>query len=155
MIAVLQRVAAASVSADNYDSGKCGGGLVILLGVSPEDERLDADLLSEKIAKCRIFTDENDKLSLSVNDIGGSVLVVPNFTLLADYSHGNRPDFTGSAPYEKAKELFEYFVGRMSALVPGGAEKGMFGEDMTLTMCCRGPVTIVMDSNVLKSRKHK
>lgn len=155
MIAVLQRVAAASVSAENYDSGKCAAGLVILLGVSAEDERLDADLLSEKIAKCRIFTDENDKMSLSVNDIGGSVLVVPNFTLLAAYSHGNRPDFMGSAPYAKAKELFEYFSRRMSSLVPGGVETGMFGEDMTLTLCCRGPVTIVMDSNVLKSKGKK
>ena len=98
MKAVLQRVTEATVFADGEFSGKCERGLMILLGVAKEDTEEDALLLAEKISKLRIFTDENDKMNLSVKDIDGEVLVVSNFTLNANYSHGNRPEYMQAAP---------------------------------------------------------
>ena len=92
MIAVLQRVSKASVSVDGEVVGKCEKGLAILLGVSDGDLDKDAEVLAEKISKLRIFTDENDKMNLSLMDVDGEALVISNFTLLANYAHGNRPD---------------------------------------------------------------
>ena len=109
MIAVLQRVSKASVSVDGKIVGKCGKGLAILLGVADGDSEKDAAVLSEKISKLRIFTDENDKMNLSVMDIDGEALVVSNFTLLANYAHGNRPDYMSAAKPAEADRLYEYF----------------------------------------------
>ena len=105
MICVLQRVLSASVVADKAQAGKIGRGLYILLGVEKGDDKADATVLAEKISKLRIFTDENDKMNLSVKDIDGEALVVSNFTLNANYSHGNRPDYFNSAPPAVADEL--------------------------------------------------
>ena len=98
MIAVLQRALSASVIADGVPSGKCGKGFLILLGVLKNDTSEDALLLAEKISKLRVFSDEEGKMNLSLKDVAGSALVVSNFTLGANYSHGNRPDFFESAP---------------------------------------------------------
>ena len=152
MIAVLQRAAKAAVCVDNKTVGEIGKGLLILLGVSVEDTREDAELLCKKILACRIFTDENDKMNLSVRDVCGSVLVVSNFTLLANYAHGNRPDYMGAARPEQAIPLYEYFV----ELVRNNGipvATGEFGADMQVSLVGDGPVTIVMDSNQLKRKK--
>ena len=149
MIAVLQRVNSAVVYADGELSGKIDKGLYILLGVEKEDSMYDIDLLSEKIAKLRIFSDENGKMNLSVNDIGGSVMIVPNFTLNANYSHGNRPDYFASASPSDANSLYEYFKELMKTKTKKLAS-GVFGADMRTEMSTDGPVTIVMDSRVLK-----
>lgn len=153
MIAVIQRVKNAAVSVNNEVCGSCGQGLMILLGVFNEDTEKDCELLAAKISKLRIFTDENDKMNLSVNDIGGGCLVVSNFTLCANYAHGNRPDYMMAAKPDEANRLYKYFTEKLSALIlHGGVETGMFGEHMEISMTCDGPITIVMDSNVLKNK---
>lgn len=152
MIAVLQRILSADVTADGEPYSKCGKGFLILLGVSVDDTEEDARLLCDKISKLRIFEDENEKLNLSVNDVGGSVMVVPNFTLLASYKKGNRPDFLKSAKPEAADRLFCYFCDYLGGLVPEVC-RGKFRSDMKVSLVNDGPITISMDSRVLKGER--
>ena len=153
MKAVLQRVKNASVSVDGKVVGSCNEGLMILLGVSNGDSEEDARLLATKICNLRIFTDENDKMNLSVKNIDGEALVISQFTLMANYKHGNRPDFLESAPPAEAERLYEYFVS-LVALELRRVEKGVFGAHMEVSLLNNGPVTIVMDSEVLKKKKN-
>ena len=153
MIAVIQRVNSARVIADGTLSGEIGKGLYILLGVERDDERADAIVLAEKISKLRIFTDAFDKMNLSVNDVMGEVLVVSNFTLNANYKHGNRPDYLASAPPALANELYEFFKNEIGSKVSGGCKSGVFGADMQTEMVTDGPVTIVMHSSVLRRKE--
>ena len=154
MKAVLQIVDSATVYADGAFSGKIEKGLHILLGVEAEDTVLDAELLCEKISKLRIFEDENGKMNRSVMDIDGEVMVVSNFTLNANYEHGNRPDYLSGAKPEIANELYEKFVSLISLKVKHVAT-GKFGADMKINMVASGPVTIVMESEKLKKGKNK
>ena len=149
MTAVIQRVTRARVVADGVPAGACGEGLVILLGVMQGDAEEDAVRLAEKIAKLRIFSDENDKLNLSVTDIGGGALVVSNFTLAANYKKGNRPDYLNAAPPREAEALYLFFADKLRSLI-GKVETGVFGAHMDIDIQANGPITIVMDSNVLK-----
>ena len=150
MTAVIQRVRSATVRVDGNAVGSCGEGLFILLGVFSGDSEKDAEVLATKISKLRIFTDENDKLNLSVNDIGGSALVVSNFTLCANYSHGNRPDYISAEAPQRANELYCHFAGKLQGLlVSGKVGKGSFGDHMVIDPILDGPITIVMDSKVL------
>lgn len=153
MIAVLQRINNATVYADGVLSGSVGHGLYILLGVEKDDSEKDAELLAEKISKLRIFSDEAGKMNLSVNDVGGEVLVVSNFTLNANYAHGNRPDYFGGAAPDEANRLYQYFLTLMSSKVKK-CESGVFGADMRTEMSTDGPVTIVMNSKVLYTKKN-
>ena len=153
MIAVIQRVTEASVTVEGSVVGACGKGLAILLGVSKEDTEKDAEVLSTKIAKLRIFEDENCKMNRSILDVDGEALVVSNFTLLANYSHGNRPSFIEAARPEVAEPLYLDFAARLRALV-GRVECGKFGADMKIEMVADGPVTIVMESDRLRKGKH-
>ena len=148
MIAVIQRVNSATVYADGDLSGNIEKGLYILLGVTNTDTDTDAHLLAEKISKLRIFTDENDKMNLSVMDIDGEALVISNFTLLANYAHGNRPDYMSAAKPAEANKLYEYFCELLSKKVRS-VGKGIFGADMAVEISNDGPVTIVMDSKIL------
>lgn len=148
MIAVLQRVKRASVEVDGEVVGKCGRGFCVLLGVAKEDTEEDATALVKKMVELRIFRDENDKMNLSLKDVAGELLVVSNFTLLAAYKKGRRPDFFGAASPDEANRLYEYFCSLCEAEI-SRVEKGVFGADMELTIVNEGPVTIVMDSNVL------
>ncbi len=152
MIAVLQRVFSASVVADGAPSGQIGKGLYILLGVEKNDTVRDAELLCEKISKLRIFSDENGKMNLSVKDVSGEVLVVSNFTLNANYAHGNRPDYLNSAPPSAAEKLYNTFLDLMKQRV-SIVESGVFGADMRTEMTTDGPVTIIMSSAVLSGGK--
>lgn len=149
MIAVIQRVKNSSVRVDGELCGECGNGLMILLGVAEGDCEEDARLLSSKILKLRIFSDENGKMNLSVKDIGGEALIVSNFTLLANYKKGNRPDYMNAAAPARANELYEYFTSLMRAELAHVAT-GEFGADMAVSLLNDGPVTIVMDSQILK-----
>jgi len=143
MRAVLQRVKGASVAVDGTLRGECGTGWLILLGVETDDTAADAGTLAGKIARLRAFEDENGRMNRSATDIGGGALVVPNFTLCADCSHGNRPDFFGAAPPDEAKTLFLRFCDDLaSAGVPVG--RGVFGADMRISASCDGPVTIIL-----------
>lgn len=152
MIVILQRVKEASVTVDDACVARCDKGFLLLLGVAEGDEEKDADLLAEKIAKLRVFEDENERMNLSVTDVGGKILVVPNFTLLASYRKGNRPDFMNSARPETAEKLFRYFCDRMDQLVPG-VTRGIFGAHMHVSLVNDGPLTIPMDSQVLRAPK--
>ena len=151
MIAVLQRVFNATVYADGDLSGSISKGLYILLGVEKGDSEADAAILAEKIAKLRIFSDENGKMNLSVVDIDGEALVVSNFTLSANYAHGNRPDYFGAAAPKDAESLYEFFKESLMTRIRK-VESGVFGADMRTEMATDGPVTIVMNSSVLKGR---
>ena len=149
MICVIQRVNSATVYADGEFSGQIDKGLYLLLGVKVGDEKQDATLLAEKISKLRIFSDENGKMNLSVKDVSGRAMVVSNFTLHANYAHGNRPDYFNSAPPALANELYEFFISELEARI-GKCERGVFGADMRTEMSTDGPVTIIMDSLVLR-----
>ncbi len=150
MRAVIQRVSSSSVVAEGNLTGTIGNGLMILLGVFRADEKLDAELLASKILKLRIFSDENGKMNKSVLDISGEALVVSNFTLCANYAHGNRPDYLEAEAPERAQELYEYFVSLLRKEIK--AETGKFGAHMSLTIENDGPITIVMDSHVLRKK---
>jgi D-tyrosyl-tRNA(Tyr) deacylase len=145
MRALLQRVTQASVSVDGQRIGACGSGLLILVCAMQGDTQAEADHLAAKIAKLRIFKDEAGKMNRSITDIGGSALVVSQFTLAADTSRGNRPGFSYAAAPAQAEALYEYFAAQMAA--QGVAvETGQFGADMQVELLNDGPVTIWMDT---------
>ncbi len=150
MKAVIQRVSSAKVTVEGKITGECGKGLAILLGVAEGDGERDAELLAQKIAKLRIFTDENDKMNLSLIDIGGSAVVVSQFTLLANYKKGNRPDYLAAASPDEANRLYEYFIAHFEEAIGKSVGRGVFGAHMAYDIHNDGPVTIVMDSDVLK-----
>ncbi len=152
MRAVIQRVSNASVAVDGQIVGSCGRGYLILLGVAEGDTEMDAELLCKKIAALRIFRDENDKMNLSIRDVDGEALVISQFTLYANYRHGNRPDFLASAKPDEANRLYEYFKIILSREIRR-VECGIFGADMKVSLTNDGPVTICMDSEVLKKKK--
>ena len=150
MKAVIQRVTEADVTIDNETVGRINKGFLILLGVEKGDTSLDADKLVKKIPVLRIFEDENDKMNLSCLDIDGEMLVVSQFTLCADCSHGRRPSFTDSAPPNEANELYEYFVSELKRAGVKKVDTGRFGADMKVRLLNDGPVTIILDSKDLK-----
>ena len=145
MIAVVQRVASAGVSVDDHTVGEIEKGLVVFLGVAGGDEEKDADYLSDKIVNLRIFEDSNGKMNLSLLDISGEMLVVSQFTLLADCRKGRRPSFVGAAGPEQADELYEYFVKSARGHVRKVAT-GQFRAMMKVSLVNDGPVTIILDS---------
>lgn len=145
MRALLQRVTRASVTVDGQTAGQTGPGLLVLVCAMQGDTEAQADHLAAKIAKLRIFTDEAGKMNRSVRDIGGSALVVSQFTLAADTSRGNRPGFSAAAPPEEGRRLYEHFAASLAALgVP--VETGQFAGDMRVSLVNDGPVTIWMES---------
>lgn len=151
MIAVIQRVSSAKVVVNESVVGECQKGFAILLGVAKGDTVEDADLLAAKISKLRVFEDENGKMNKALDDIGGACVVVSQFTLMADYSHGNRPSFFDAAPPDTAEPTYKYFCQKLKSLISGDVQTGVFGADMKYEIHNDGPVTIIMDS--LKLRK--
>ncbi|MBE6638012.1 MAG: D-tyrosyl-tRNA(Tyr) deacylase [Ruminococcaceae bacterium] len=149
MTVVIQRVKSAAVKAEGELVGQIGKGLLLLLGVFENDSEKDAEVLAAKLSKLRIFSDENGKMNRSVNDEKGGVLVVSNFTLCANYKHGNRPDYIRAEKPQRANMLYEYFSQELRKLIEGGVANGSFGADMEISAVLDGPVTIVMDSRVL------
>ena len=150
MKAILQRVTCASVTVDGAVVGEISQGFLILLGVEQGDDEKEASVLADKIAGLRIFTDQNDKMNLSLADVGGEVLVISNFTLCADCSHGRRPSFIGAARPETAEPLYEFFCQRLLQNGVKKVEKGIFGADMQVSLINDGPVTIDITSKDLK-----
>ncbi len=146
MKAVLQRVINSSVSIDGKVHGSVDKGFMILLGVVKDDTKEDADKLIKKIPYLRVFEDENGKMNLSCLDVGGEILVISQFTLCADCSHGRRPSFTNSAPPNEAESLYEYFADELKKTGISKVETGVFGADMKVSLINDGPVTIVLDS---------
>ena len=154
MRAILQRVTSAQVISDGELTGKIDRGLAILRGVRKGDGEEDAVALATKVSKLRIFSDENDKLNLSISDVNGSAIVVSNFTLCANYAHGNRPDYFDAELPERANELYEIFVSELKKYVRN-VGTGVFGAKMMYTINNDGPITIVMDSEVLLKKENK
>lgn len=150
MRAVIQRVLSADVSVDGNTVGKIGKGLLILLGVGKNDTKSECDKLTDKISKMRIFSDENDKINLSVDDVSGDILVVSQFTLYADCRKGNRPSFTNAGDPETANELYEYFSGELNSKIKGNIQNGIFGADMKVSLVNDGPFTVILDTDDLK-----
>ena len=150
MKAILQRVTSASVEVEGKITGEIKNGFLVLLGVAQGDTEKEADALAAKISTLRVFTDENDKMNLSLADINGGVLVISNFTLYADCSHGRRPSFIAAARPEVAEPLYEYFCNKLSDNGVAIVEKGIFGADMKVSLLNDGPVTIDLDSKDLK-----
>ena len=148
MRVVLQRVKHASVHVDGQETGSIGQGFLILLGVSDEDDETIADKMADKICRLRIFEDENGKTNRSLQDVGGEILVVSQFTLYADCRKGNRPSFTGAGAPDMANEMYEYIIERCREFVPV-VEHGEFGADMKVDLSNDGPFTILLDSNEL------
>lgn len=149
MKAVIQRVKYSNVKIDGGIVGACNQGFMILLGVMQGDTKADADKLIKKVPNLRIFEDENGKMNLSCLDINGEILVVSQFTLCADCSHGRRPSFTNSAPPQEANALYEYFVQALRDAGVSRVETGEFGADMQVELVNDGPVTIILDSEEL------
>lgn len=145
MRAVIQRVKHASVKVDAEVTGEIGQGLLVFLGVGENDTRKDLEYIEKKTIGLRIFGDENDKMNLSVTDIGGGVLVVSQFTLYGDARKGNRPSFTSSMEPVKANEMYEQFAADLSAKGIY-VQRGKFGADMQVELLNDGPVTIILDS---------
>lgn len=149
MRAVVQRVAEASVTVEGDVVGAVGAGFLVLLGVTEGDGEDHARVLAGKVARLRVFCDANDKMNLSLLDIGGKALVVSQFTLYADTAKGNRPSFTRAAGPEPANQLYECFC-RELATAGVGVEKGVFGADMKVRLLNDGPVTIILDTDAWK-----
>lgn len=149
MRVVLQLVNGCKVNIDQKTTASIEKGFLLLLGVKNGDTEADAVKLAKKISGLRIFTDENDKMNLALSDVGGSVIVVSNFTLYADCSHGRRPSFINAARPDVSEPLYEFFCDEMRK---NGVEvqTGEFGADMKVELTNDGPVTLVIDSEDLK-----
>ncbi len=148
MRAVIQRVSRAKVTVDGRTTGEIGPGFLVLLGVRNGDSEKEADLLAAKTAKLRVFTDSQDKMNLSLLDIGGQALVVSQFTICADCKKGNRPSFSNAAPPEEARRLYEYYMKKLRDNGVSVVEKGEFGASMQVELLNNGPVTILFDTDL-------
>ena len=146
MRVVVQRVSSASVTIDGVVKSAIGPGLLILLGIGHEDDETDIDYLVKKTAALRIFNDEDGVMNRSVLEVGGDVIVVSQFTLMAVTKKGNRPSYIEAAGHEKAIPLYEEFCRRMSTAIGKDVGTGEFGADMKVALVNDGPVTICMDS---------
>jgi len=141
----VQRVSRAQVTVNGEITGQIGLGLLVLLAVAHEDDEADAQYLAEKVAGLRVFEDEQGKMNRSLQDVGGSILVVSQFTLYGDVRRGKRPSFDAAAPPEKARQLYEFFVAQIRA-TGLRCETGRFQETMKVELVNEGPVTILLDS---------
>jgi len=146
MIALVQRVREASVSVDEKPHNTIGAGLLVLLGITHEDTEKDVAWLAQKVAKLRIFSDAEGKMNLSVQDIGGEVLVISQFTLHGDTRKGNRPSYVRAARPEQAEPLYEAFRSTLSQLLGKDVLGGKFGGNMQVRLLNDGPVTLTVDS---------
>jgi D-tyrosyl-tRNA(Tyr) deacylase len=145
MKALVQRVTTASVSVSGRVIGKIGQGLVVLLGIARADSEEDARYLANKIINLRIFADQASEIALSAREIEGEILVVSQFTLLADLRKGRRPSFTEAAPPDKAKELYQFFIDQVRS-TGLKVETGVFQEHMLVEIHNDGPVTLMLES---------
>ena len=153
MRAVVTRVAGASVTIAGNVNGRIGRGFLVLLGVGPNDTEETADRLAEKICNLRVFEDENGKMNLNLEQTGGALLVVSQFTLYADCKKGNRPSFIAAGRPEISEPLYESFVHELIALGVEKVATGQFGADMQVYIQNNGPVTIVLDTDEIMPKR--
>lgn len=145
MKVVLQRVISASVSVDGNITGTIGPGYLLLVGLAAGDDEATVRRLAADVSKARLMSDAQGKMGVNLRDAGGQALAVSQFTLLADFSKGNRPSFNGAAKPEIAKPLFDLFVQELSALLGQPVPTGVFGADMRVELVNDGPVTVVLE----------
>jgi D-tyrosyl-tRNA(Tyr) deacylase len=143
MISIIQRVTTAKVTVNNQDIGKIATGIMALVAVEKEDTQKDVERLLERILNYRIFADDNDRMNLSLRDINGGLLLVPQFTLAANTRKGNRPSFISAAPPEKGQQLFGYLQDLATTTYPN-VQFGQFGADMQVSLINNGPVTFTL-----------
>ncbi len=146
MVAVIQRVSEASVRVEENSIGKINGGLLLLIGITHDDNEMDVDWLVNKTIHLRIFSDNEKKINLSVLDINGDILVVSQFTLLASTRKGTRPSFVNAASPDIAIPLYQSFIQKLEAAAGKTISKGIFGADMKISLINDGPVTIIIDT---------
>ena len=151
MKCLVQRVSSACVKVDGKTVGNIGSGLLVLLGVAPDDDEAIADAMAKKTVSLRIFSDLNGKMNLSLADVSGEALIVSQFTLYADCRKGNRPSYTGACEPIKADRLYGYFCRAVEAYGVK-TEKGIFGADMKVSLVNDGPVTVMLDSDIILKR---
>lgn len=145
---VIQRVSESEVKVDGKTLGKIGKGFMVLIGVSDSDTKEIADRMVKKMLGLRIFEDENGKTNLSLDSVGGELLLISQFTLYANCKKGNRPSFIEAGAPESASEMYEYIIGKCKEQVPV-VERGEFGADMKVSLVNDGPFTIILDSEAL------
>ena len=151
MKAVVTRVKSASVTIEEKVEGAIGQGYLVLLGVGPEDSEAEADYLAEKIVHLRVFEDEQGKMNLNIQQVGGEILVISQFTLYADLS-SRRPGFSHAAPPSLAEPLYNYFMAKLEELgFP--PQHGSFGADMQVESINDGPVTLIFDTEEMRNKK--
>lgn len=143
---LVQRVREAKVTVDDKVIGEIGHGFLVLIGISEQDDRTIADKCVQKLIQLRIFSDENGKTNRSIQDVGGSLLLVSQFTLYADCRKGNRPSFTKAGNPDKANELYEYIIEKCRQQIPN-VQTGSFGADMKVSLLNDGPFTVMLDSD--------
>jgi D-tyrosyl-tRNA(Tyr) deacylase len=143
MISVIQRVTTATVTVNNNDIGHIGIGIMALVAIEKQDTQKEAERLLERILNYRIFADDNDRMNLSLRDINGGLLIIPQFTLAADTKKGNRPSFISAASPEKGLKLFDYLQG-LAAITYNQVQFGQFGADMQVSLINNGPVTFIL-----------
>ena len=146
MRAVVQRVKNGHVSVEGKVVGAIEEGLCVFLGVGPDDTSQDVSWLARKVAYLRVFSDDRGKMSLSVRDVGGNILVISQFTLYGDCRNGNRPDFTQAAPPEKAESLYNEFLVALEKELGRRPERGVFAAKMEIMLVNCGPVTLIIDT---------
>lgn len=149
MRVVVQRVTEASVTIDRETISAINEGLLLLIGITHSDSENEIDRITRKIVTLRIFDDEKGVMNRSVQDIGGSILAVSQFTLYGNCKKGNRPSYIDAAPGAVSEPLYDAFCDRLEQLLPGKIQRGRFGADMKVQLLNNGPVTILMDSNNL------
>lgn len=148
MIALIQRVQHAAIEIDGKGHASIGKGMLVLLGVAENDGEKEAEWLARKVAGLRIFSDDNGKMNLDLAAIEGEIMVVSQFTLLADPSHGNRPSYIRAARPEKAIPLYEKFNSLLEGLTGKSVQTGVFAADMQISLCNDGPVTIYLNTEM-------
>ena len=153
MRVVIQRVKHASVTVDGKVTGAIEQGLLVLVGIAPEDNEAVLQTVAEKVCGIRIFEDADEKMNLALKDVGGRLLAVSQFTLYGDCRKGKRPSFSGAANGQIAKELYERFVEICEEILEDKVETGIFAADMKVELLNDGPVTIIIDSNDLAIKK--
>lgn len=153
MRALIQRVTHASVVADGVPTGAIEKGFLVLLGVTEQDTEQEVTVLAEKLLKLRIFPDADGKTNCSLQDVGGSLLVISQFTLCADCRKGTRPSFSHAAKPDEANRLYELFLEKCRAVVPH-VDSGVFGAHMDVSLCNDGPFTIWLDTDDLKKPRN-
>ena len=151
---VIQRVRNANVTVEGKVVGEIAQGYLVLMGVCETDTEFECEKLCDKMINLRIFSDENDKTNLSIKDVNGELLIVSQFTLYADCRKGNRPSFINAGNPDKAKRLYEYFIGLCKERIKTRVEHGIFGADMKVSLENDGPFTIILDSDeIIKKKK--